>query len=107
MFRIGYLYEVFLVHLDQAFAVTVQSEFGGVEEVIITAPGSVLESRYFPVHRGEPYVWRKEAAIGGDNGSSSTGIPLVSPLKEDVSHAMYRRSIYTEIKKLRWVVRTF
>ena len=77
-----------------------------MEEVIITALGSVLESRYLPVHRGEPYVWRKEAAIGGDNGSSSSGIPLVSSLKEDVSHAMYRRSIYTEIKKPRWVVRT-
>ena len=76
-----------------------------MEEVIITAPGSVLESRYFPVPRGEPYVWRKKAAVSGDNGSSSTGIPLVSPLKEDVSYAMYRRSIYTEIKKPRWVVR--
>ena len=76
-----------------------------MEEVVITAPGSVLESQNFPIHRGESYVWRKKATISGYNGSSSTGISFVSPLKEDVAYAMYCRSIYTEVKKPRGVVR--
>ena len=76
-----------------------------MEEVVITAPGSVLESRNFPIHRGESYVWRKKATISGYNGSSSTGISFISPLKQDVAYAMYCRSIYTEVKKLRGVER--
>ena len=51
MFWVGYLYDIFLVHLDQTLAVTVQAEFRGVDEVIVAALGSVLECRYLPVHR--------------------------------------------------------
>ena len=70
-----------------------------MEEVVIRAPGSVLESRNFPMHRGESYVWRKKAGISGYNGSSSTVISFVSLLKEDVAFTVYCRSINTEIKK--------
>ena len=51
---ISYLCEVFLVHLDQPLAVTIQSEFGGVEDVIVTALGSVLESCNFSINRRKP-----------------------------------------------------